>query len=254
MKTGRLILTIHQTAQRFYPGINNIRPDRFRNIVELLESWNLRLYGISEVDSAQDDAPAAAITFDDGYIDNIEPIEFLLQKGIRPAVFVPTAYIGRKNTWEYSSPLFPAVHLDGDRIRELARQGVEFGSHGVHHIPLSKLDAVSLRRELADSKLCLEDITGSRVDSISFPFGDYTSRVIDVARELGYRRGYVMRGDAKAPETWHEFIRPRVPIYGSDDYFSLRNKLLEQSRCERVKDRIINMLSSGSIIIRRRLK
>jgi len=254
MSDRRFILAIHQTAQRFYPGINNIRPHCFRQIVGLLEGWGISLLDISEIDSTPDEISAAAFTFDDGYRDNIEAIEHLLERGIQPAVFIPTGYIGRSNSWEYLSTYFPARHLNVDQIRALAGQGVEIGSHGVHHRSLAELNRASVERELVDSKRRLEEITGCEVTSISFPYGRVSCEVIDMAMESGYRRAYAMGTIPSLPERLHGFVRPRVPVYGSDDYFSLRNKVLKRSRCESAKDRIINMLAAGSIIVRRQLK
>lgn len=205
-------------------------------------------------DAGSDSGGEIVITFDDGYRDQFEILAWLCDRGIKPIVFLPTAYIGKKNRWEYSSRFFPARHLDKQRIADLSEGGVLFGSHGVSHRALTNMTGNRLREELSRSRETIEEITGHRVDLLSFPFGRTTPRVNEVARECGYRHGFVLdRGDMVSADS-DDFVVPRVPIYGIDDYYTLKGKLLGQSRLERTKNRIINNLSSGTIITSRRLK
>jgi len=237
------IVAFHQTSGKFFPGINNIRSRDFRHTG----------HDFSAFDRPQNDA-AVIISFDDGYVDNIRAIEDLIERGSTPAVFVPTGYIGKKNYWEYSSRLFPAWHLDRIQIRRLADNGVTIGSHGVSHGAFTFMPDDMLRREFTESKAELEDITGRPVDMISSPFGRTDRRVNEIARACGYRRGFTLGGTADAVPDADAFIVSRVPIYSADNYFSLRGKLRGESSRERLKDRIINMLAAGTIIVRGRLK
>jgi peptidoglycan/xylan/chitin deacetylase (PgdA/CDA1 family) len=248
------ILVFHQTSHRFYPGVNNIRPHRFFQIIDLIETWGFSFTSVDELDSAGADRPVVALTFDDGYRDNFEILEYLSGQGITPAVFIPTDFIGGRNRWEYSSTFFPSRHLDESQLRRLAGMGVIIGSHGASHRSLIGGDDESIRRELTGSRERLEEITGRAVELISFPYGKVSRRIIEISRECGYRRGFTLERRVGGGEEADGFVLPRTPIYASDDYFSLRGRLLKRSRRERFKDRIINMLSSGSIIVRRRLK
>jgi peptidoglycan/xylan/chitin deacetylase (PgdA/CDA1 family) len=237
MRRRRRIVAFHQTSGKFFPGINNTRQRDFAHIIDLIESWGFTWHSFPEIEHMDDDT-SVAISFDDGYEDNIPVIDNLMERGISPAVFIPTSCIGKKNEWEYSSKLFPAWHFD----------------HGVSHRAFTVMLDDVLRRELSESKTELEDITGRPVDMISFPFGRTSRRVNEIARECGYRRGFTLGETNESQTETDAFVVPRIPIYGADDYFSLRAKLDHESLLEALKSRIINMLAAGTIIVRGRLK
>jgi len=253
MRPQGRILAFHQTSGSLYPGINNVNHRDFGYIFELIHSWGYTFHGFSTFDRKLDDF-SVVISFDDGYEDNLPVIEDLIDRSAAPAVFIPTGHIGKKNDWEYSSRLFAARHLDREQIRHLADNGVIIGSHGVSHRSFTAMSNEMLRRELAESKVELENITGRPVDLISFPFGRTDERVNDAARECGYRIGFTLGETMRAAPDESRFVVSRIPVYSADDYYSLRGKLGDESLRERLKDRIINMLAAGTIIVRGRLK
>jgi peptidoglycan/xylan/chitin deacetylase (PgdA/CDA1 family) len=252
MSRNGTFLAFHQTSDRFFPGINNVRPNRFWALLDLLRSWEIGISG-GEKASSDSTGDGVTLTFDDGYEDQFELFIRLRREGIRPLVFIPTDYIGLKNSWEYSSRIFPARHLNAYQIRELAGEGVIFGSHGASHRSLAAMSLEKARQELRHSKEILEDITGGPVSRISFPFGRTGAEVNNLARKGGYDEGYVLL-DSPEGEGSAGFLRRRLPIYGIDDYYSMRSLLLKKGRLEGLKRRIIGDLSAGTIIVSRTLK
>jgi peptidoglycan/xylan/chitin deacetylase (PgdA/CDA1 family) len=119
-------------------------------------------------------------------------------------VFPVAGYIGKASSWDVL-PQFP--HLSKHEIREISGLGHEIGSHGLTHSNLTYLNASDLKTELSDSKKILEDITGKKVTSLSFPFGSWNRRVWEHAQETGYLRGTIYRQ--------HRNYGPElVPVYG----------------------------------------
>lgn len=252
MFRGRTILAFHHISHRFHPGINNIRPGNFFAIVDLLRDWGYHFW------DGTDDAPGAStpsliLTFDDGYCDLYDVLVALRKKDIVPIVFVPTGYIGMPNRWEYSWRLFPARHLDAAQIGRLADLGVRFGSHGVSHRCLAGMSEERLIRELTESRAVLESISGQPVDLISFPFGRADAAAVAAARNAGYRHGLVLTETIESPGI-EDFVVARIPVYNSDNYFSLKAKIAGNSALERFKDGVIGYLAAGTIIIGRELK
>ncbi|MEO8062846.1 MAG: polysaccharide deacetylase family protein [Pseudomonadota bacterium] len=75
------------------------------------------------------------------------------------------------------------------QILEMARAGIEFGSHTVSHPNLALATNEVIDRELADSKSYLERLLGKAVRALAYPFGTpdtYDARVMDSARANGY--------------------------------------------------------------------
>lgn len=134
--------------------------------------------------------PAAAITFDDGYADNLRALADLLEAGMPFTYFVTTENIRTGAPFEHDlaqgyrfRPNTPA------EIRALADAGVEIGSHGWTHAEFHRLSPGELSRQLGFSKKWLEDLTGQPVRALSVPFGHrehVTPWVILAARRAGY--------------------------------------------------------------------
>ncbi len=91
--------------------------------------------------------------------------------------------------WAGCRPFCRPTHrtLTADQVLALARGGlVEIGAHSVTHPMLSKCSVETQRAELTASKTRLETILGQRVASLAYPFGDYTSESVALAREASY--------------------------------------------------------------------
>ena len=122
------------------------------------------------------DAPRQVVlTFDDGCETDVETAAPLLAaRGFGATFFVVSDWIARRG------------FMSAGQVRRLADAGFEVGSHSCSHAFLSELRDADLRRELADSKHRLEDITGSAVRHLSCPGGRWNRRVAAAARQAGY--------------------------------------------------------------------
>lgn len=74
--------------------------------------------------------------------------------------------------------------------RLAASDAIEIGAHAVSHTALSALPLEAQRREMADSRRVLADITGREPASFAYPFGSrrhYTRDTVAAVRDVGYR-------------------------------------------------------------------
>ncbi|HYE69982.1 MAG TPA: polysaccharide deacetylase family protein [Aquabacterium sp.] len=96
------------------------------------------------------------------------------------------------------APLPATLMMRSDQVHALHRAGMQIGAHTVTHPILATLAEEEVRREMQESKQCLERIIGSRVGLFAYPNGkpgeDYDERSVAVARELGF--------DAALSTTW----------------------------------------------------
>jgi peptidoglycan/xylan/chitin deacetylase (PgdA/CDA1 family) len=117
------------------------------------------------------------LTFDDGGISAAEVIAPLLERrGWLGHFFMTTNCIGR--------PGF----LSPQQLRELATRGHLIGSHSASHpTRMSQLTRNELLQEWTSSRVCLEDILGTPVETASVPGGYYSDAVGETAAEAGYR-------------------------------------------------------------------
>lgn len=154
---------------------------------------------------------AVVLTFDDGYENFREhawPI--LRHHGFPATVFLVAKQLGKNAGWLDES-FAPARLMDRAAVRELAAQGVSFGSHTLNHARLPELELPRMRREIFDSKAALEDLLGKPVRDFCYPYGLYDERARDLAAQAGYRSALTcIRGAANTADNAFEIPRKAV--------------------------------------------
>ncbi|NPV52859.1 MAG: polysaccharide deacetylase family protein [Firmicutes bacterium] len=73
-----------------------------------------------------------------------------------------------------------------DRVREIAKRGHEIGNHTYSHPHLNSLSPAEIRTEVMRTHEMIEAITGRKARLFRPPFGEYSNKVIEVAKECGY--------------------------------------------------------------------
>jgi peptidoglycan/xylan/chitin deacetylase (PgdA/CDA1 family) len=116
------------------------------------------------------------ITFDDGYRDILENALPVLQKHGYPAViFIPVAYMDDEMPLPHETHLIEqGMHnptLDWGLVRELDAAGVRVESHGIAHRPLAEVSLDEAVREIAVSKLILEERLGRPMRAYAYVKG-----------------------------------------------------------------------------------
>ena len=168
----------------------------------------------------------AVLTFDDGYDDFYTHAFPILKKyNYTATAFLPTSFIGN------SKPgLIGKKHMDWDKVRELQRNGINFGSHTVTHKQMWKSEDTIVFNELRGSKGTIEEKTGERVDAFCYPYWfpehdkTFVGRMKDLLDKTGYtcgtgtRIGTTHRADER-------MILKRVPVNSADDLRFLSKKL-----------------------------
>ena len=133
------------------------------------------------------------ITFDDGYHDNLENAARVLRRYGYPGVlFVPLGYLGDRLPLPHEERLAAQGILnrtvDWDELAELEQNGVRIESHGISHRPLADLEVDEAAREIALSKLQLEERLGRPVRAFSYVKGSeahYKPVHLSLVRQAG---------------------------------------------------------------------
>lgn len=88
----------------------------------------------------------------------------------------------------FDSAAYPEEYqlLDWDRVREMSRRGISFGSHTVDHVVLPLESREKASAEISESKAEIEDKLGKRITSFAYPNGAYSSDVTRMVNEAGY--------------------------------------------------------------------
>ncbi|NHQ59185.1 polysaccharide deacetylase family protein [Chlorobium sp. BLA1] len=187
VRSGLRILMYHSVGSLVFGdklGLHTISEKRFR---EHLDS----LAGMVTVPLQPLLIPKSdmhiAVTFDDGYADNLNTAApLLVERSIPFTVFVTSSFI-RNHEPGFLSP---------GELKQLAQlPGVIIGSHGCTHCHLNHCSDNQLRAELGESRRYLEDLIGRSVTALAYPYGSSDRRVRDAALSAGYQLATCSRFD-----------------------------------------------------------
>ena len=197
-------------------GLYNMKIEQFeRHMRHLAQYWREALLPLRPV------APVGgelriAVTFDDGYQDNLSvAAPLLVDLGIPFTVFVCAGAVAQRQIG----------FLGPEEVRELASlPGVQIGSHSLSHANLTRCNDHRLKEELAGSKFYLEELIGREVVSLSYPHGDVDLRVRDAAAKVGYQIGGTSRFDVNL-DGRDPLLLCRTDIWAGDDLAVFQQKL-----------------------------
>ena len=232
----------------FSYGATNYTPIRFERLLKYLTENGFQFVSINEI-GGELKPKSVLITFDDAYAHLREHLpRFIEQYKIKPLIFVPTAFIGQNNSWDYSHRFQNCPHMDETTIKELSLLGVDFGSHSESHPDLTTLTDLQLQLEMQKSKDMLENLLGKKVNSLCYPYGRFDKRVMESAEMSGYEFAFTMRFP-HASDT--NLSIGRFPVYGLDLLMNIKQRINHGMlyQCERLKCLFFNKLSYGTTLL-----
>lgn len=149
------------------------------------------------------------LTFDDGYEDFYTAAFPVLQAlQMKATSFIITGKAGWKG------------YMTWDQMREIDRSGlVEFESHTVNHVELSKISPSKAEQEMIDSKHMLETELGKPVKYLAYPSGRFNSTVANLAQAVGYEAAVTTQYGSLQSSSGLLTL-PRVRIPGAESLWS----------------------------------
>ncbi len=164
------------------------------------------------------------ITFDDGYIDNLENAGPLLKKyNMKATIFLLADIDVRENYWDTKDgePAHPIMSLE--QKQKLKDYNFEIGSHGFSHKKITEMSDQEAFKELKDSKEKLERDFSQEITTYAFTYGITSERAAELARLAGYTFAVnTDTGGLHHEENPHAIFR--VNIFPEDQSHQLRKK------------------------------
>jgi peptidoglycan/xylan/chitin deacetylase (PgdA/CDA1 family) len=130
------------------------------------------------------------LTFDDGHASHFEvAAPLLLRYRFTGTFFVTTGLIGKPG------------YLTWDQLRKLVFLGMEIGSHGATHRPLTALSSREVLNEMVSSKDLLAKRLGVPVQAMAAPGGFWNRAVASASQQAGYEAVWVSTIGTNGKET-----------------------------------------------------
>jgi peptidoglycan/xylan/chitin deacetylase (PgdA/CDA1 family) len=210
----------------YYHSVPNAQKQAFANQMDVVARLTMPI-SIDLVSRMLPGTRYSSITFDDGFEDIItNAIPELQQRGIFGTVFLTAGFLGQTATWwPADAPESRQRIASAERWQQLPADFISIGSHTLTHPYLTTLSETAARRELCESRTMLQDVLERKIRTLSFPYGDFNSEVVNWCRDAGYESvftslpGYAFRNE-------NEFISGRVNVEPTDWPIEFRLKLL----------------------------
>lgn len=190
------ILMYHHVSETVLPGpygrALTVRPAEFTRQLDWLRGSGCETV---TVDTIVADAQAGAlhgcevaITFDDGYVDDVAAAHMLAAGGDTATLYVSSGLVGTPG------------HLTRSQVRALADEGLQIGAHTINHVDLTTRDDAQAAREIGGSRRSLQAWSGTAVDSFAYPAGRFDSRIERLVRAGSFKNAVTTRpGRLSAP-------------------------------------------------------
>ena len=229
------VLMYHMVSDH-KPGakFNKLRvpPAMFERQVQWLAENGYHFARMSELAQPETlPAKTVALTFDDGFADNLHNADPVLAKYNACA----TLYLVQDRHDRDWSTSKKAHHDSGELMREakltddqvqamLDSNRWELGGHTITHANLARLNSEEKRQEISVSKAALEQQFNTRLSSFAYPFGIYDAEDVKLAEEAGFDTAVTtiegINSAARQP-----FELQRVKISGKDNWLAFRLRM-----------------------------
>jgi peptidoglycan/xylan/chitin deacetylase (PgdA/CDA1 family) len=152
--------------------------------------------------------PPVAITFDDGYRNNLTVAAPILYKyGVPATVFVATGWLGRRSEWIGIPTVCDDLIMTPDELVQVEALGIRVESHGHAHIDMASAGAATVAHDLQQSKSIIADILGRAPRFLAYPWGRSSFGTREVARDLGFTAAFSIDRPDEGP-----FARSRMTV------------------------------------------
>ncbi|MDA8236016.1 MAG: polysaccharide deacetylase family protein [Clostridia bacterium] len=232
-KNNKIIILMYHKVNPFPTsgGLGlRVNPSDFAEQMSILKEFGYTVISMDKmVEFLETGKPlperSIVITFDDGYEDNyLYAYPILMKYGYPATIFLVYNHIDETNSWDEKLG-FPSNHLlNWDEIREMAENGITFGSHTLNHPHLDEIPLAEAAKEITISKILLEKTLKKPVNYFCYPYGDYNLKVAHIVKLAGYKAAVTTRLGVNENKA-NPYTLKRVRVMGTYDRYKFIREL-----------------------------
>lgn len=200
------ILMYHRVNPSLPRSGMNVPPDVFERHLKLLKSRKAVFCTLSELAERMDRREKGrfvALTFDDGFDDNLEHAFPLIRNhGAKMTVFYAAGYKS-----------IPRL-LPKDIAAMQASGLVEFGAHSLTHANLTTLDDAAAKQEIVQSKTDVEQLTGVPCRCFAYPYGRFEDKHMRMVEAAGMNLAVSVKKKVLPWNITDRLAIPRIGVNG----------------------------------------
>lgn len=191
--TGHILLYHRVAEAKTDPRLLCVSPENFRRQIKFLkENFNIIPLSkmVKDIKEKGFREKSVAITFDDGYADNLRDALPILKKFKVPAtIFTTVERVGQSHFYWDRDNFEAGQPLTEEELLELSREPlIEIGAHTLTHPNLANLPEKEQEKEIFEGKIKLEQIINMEISGFAYPFGgknSFNSKTINLVKKAG---------------------------------------------------------------------
>ncbi|WP_261800348.1 polysaccharide deacetylase family protein [Paenibacillus sp. PAMC21692] len=159
---------------------------------------------------------AVVFSFDDGREHDRRLVEMMNRYGLKGTFHLNSGFFGRDG------------YIQAEEVRALF-EGHEVSAHTVTHPFLEQSPTDQVAEEILTDRAALESLVGYPVRGMSYPFGTYNDRVVDMLPALGIENARTVQSHGSFhmpadPLRWHPTCHHKTMVEKAEEFLALQSR------------------------------
>ena len=167
------------------------------------------------------------LTFDDGYLNNLELAYPILKKhGVKATIFIPTFFVGKENAWDNGNDKIMSI----EQLKNLDPSVFELALHSHEHRNYIDLSVAEIASDVAQNVAFFKKNNLNYTPVLAYPYGgrpenEVKSRMITVFKMMGIKAAFRI-GNRINPLIVNDLYElNRIDVRGNDNFWLFKWKV-----------------------------
>ncbi len=211
-----------------------VSPAMFEQQLRFLNDNGWHFFTMSELIKQKNNLPykSVALTFDDGYEDNlVHALPILKKYHAKATIYLVVdrhnrEWSSKRKKKNNTGELMKEPKLQDDQVRELIDSGlIEIASHTLTHNNLPVLSPQQKQQEIVESRKQLQRLFNIDCDAFCYPFGLYDETDRELVKQAGYSSATTVEKGIDDLASADPYQLKRITISGKDNLMAFKLKL-----------------------------